>query len=66
MIYPRGSSWGPAPFVKEVMRVGRACEVMTGLEERASSNFGSSMIFALRISCRQPMRRTGGPGGAGA
>ena len=66
MIYPRGNRWGPAQFVKEVMRVGRARDVMEGLEERPSSNFGSSMIFALRISCRQSMDRAGGLAGSGA
>jgi hypothetical protein len=65
MIYPRGNRWGPAPFIKEVRRVGLAREVMCGLTTSSSSNFGSSVILALRISCRQPADRPGGSGGAG-
>jgi len=53
ILYPRGSRWGPAPFVKQIMRLGRARDVMSGLVDHPSSHFSSSMILAVRIDCRQ-------------
>ena len=66
MIYPRGDRWGPAPFVQEIISIGTARNVMSGLVERPSSNFGSSLILALRVSCRQPVDRAGRSCGPGA
>jgi hypothetical protein len=65
LIYPRGRRWGPASFITDVRRLGYARDVMSGLNLRSSSNFGSSVILALQIDCRPSAEQIGGqPSGA--
>lgn len=66
LIYPRGDTHSPATFIKSVVRLGPASEVMSGITPHPRSNFGSSIILALRIDCRGPAPRPGGPAGAGS
>ena len=41
LLYPRGRLFGPAAFISDVLVLGRAEDVMSGLDLRESSHFDS-------------------------
>jgi hypothetical protein len=55
LLWPRGSTFGPAPFISDVRVLGLASDVLDGRFAESSSNMKSSLMIAFRF--QDPLQR---------